>query len=174
MDRFTPSLVQWQVNYKMDKVIRIEKDSYNRDIKIYLCTICKKKEIRVRDKTHTRQCMSCSRHGIPYLSHYKNIFHDFRQTGISLTFEEYLEFTKINECHYCDSLINWLPHNEGNKKVYAYYLDRKDNDGPYSKDNCVVCCTRCNRMRSNKFTYDEFILFKPVLKEIETKRKQNV
>jgi hypothetical protein len=90
---------------------------------------------------------------------------------VTLTYDEYIQFTKIKNCHYCNNSIPWRPYNSGNKKAQAYFLDRKDNDGPYSKENCVVCCTRCNRMRSNKFTYEEFILFKPILISIMEKRK---
>lgn len=39
----------------------------------------------------------------------------------------------------------------------AYYLDRKNNDRGYEKGNLVVCCTRCNRGKSDQFSYEEWV-----------------
>ena len=35
-----------------------------------------------------------------------------------------------------------------------YNLDRKDNSIGYSKNNCVVCCSTCNYIKGDKFTYE--------------------
>jgi hypothetical protein len=72
---------------------------------------------------------------------------------VSLTYEEYLEFTKVKTCHYCKTPIVWNPH--GNQKS-GYKLDRKDNSVGYTKANCVVCCARCNRGKGADFTYAEW------------------
>ena len=71
---------------------------------------------------------------------------------VSLTYEQFLEFTKQPDCHYCGKALNWKPHSSSN----GYKLDRKDNSLGYSKDNCVVCCPRCNRSKSDHFTYEEW------------------
>ena len=55
---------------------------------------------------------------------------------------------------------------------HARFLDRKDNTQGYLKDNCVVCCTSCNKLRSNKFTYKEFLLLAPILKQIRLEREK--
>jgi hypothetical protein len=75
-----------------------------------------------------------------------------RKTPLSvlLSFEEFVEFTKINDCHYCGRSVNWDSRS-------AYHLDRKDNQKPYTKENCVVCCTRCNWSKGSKFSYDEWL-----------------
>ena len=39
----------------------------------------------------------------------------------------------------------------------AYNLDRKDSIKGYTKENCVVCCKRCNRAKSNLFSYEEWL-----------------
>jgi hypothetical protein len=75
-----------------------------------------------------------------------------------LSYEEFLDFTKIKNCYYCNDIIPWQEHSITTltPKCRAYFLDRIDSSGPYSKDNCVVCCTRCNRMK-NEYSQDEFI-----------------
>ena len=47
---------------------------------------------------------------------------------------------------------------------------RKDNDIGYVKNNLVVCCWECNRLKSDRFTYKEFIKLSPILKEIMQNR----
>lgn len=167
------------MNVKFGQII--EKVEYNplTRKKGYYRFLCKKEEclneIKISSDQHalntaSGMCKSCSKHRAPFLSHWKNLFHDFRGTVVTISYEEFLKFTQIKNCHYCDTNIPWQPHTRLNKKSTAYYLDRKDNNGPYSVQNCVVCCTRCNRMKSNKFSYDEFLKFAPALKEIERLR----
>ncbi len=67
-----------------------------------------------------------------------------------LTLENYFELSKITACHYCGASIPW------SNKSSAYFLDRKDNKIGYMKDNCAVCCTRCNFAKGNRFTYSEW------------------
>jgi hypothetical protein len=70
----------------------------------------------------------------------------------TLTYEEFVEFMAVNECYYCGDAI------DRNAQSYAYFLDRKSNDIGYTKDNCVVCCSPCNYIKSN-MNSDEFINF---------------
>jgi len=91
----------------------------------------------------------------------KDIFFD-------LTFEEFKFFTKIHNCIYCDSLIDW------NTSKDRYNLDRKDNSIGYIKNNLVVCCWFCNNLKSNLLNYEEFILFKPILIKIINDRKRKI
>ena len=92
----------------------------------------------------------------PYEGLYKRLLRASQQTStkrqVTVTYEEFLEFTKINQCHYCESKITWQPHNA----VSSYNLDRKDNSGDYTKENCVVCCIRCNIGKNQYFSYDEW------------------
>lgn len=76
-----------------------------------------------------------------------------RAVQVLLSYEEYVEFTKQKECHYCGNFLLWNPYN----KMNGHKLDRKDNSLGYTKDNCVVCCPRCNRAKSNHFTYEEWV-----------------
>lgn len=86
----------------------------------------------------------------------------------TLTFKEFLTFTTINQCHYCGSPIEWLKYSS--KKCSAYYLDRKDNLQGYSKENCVVCCSICNRVKSNQFSYKEMVKLGRLISEIKSER----
>lgn len=75
-----------------------------------------------------------------------------------LSLEDYTEIAQITECHYCGAFVDWF------NKSSAYYLDRKDNNVGYTKENCVVCCTRCNMAKGNRFTYDEWLKIGEVIK----------
>jgi hypothetical protein len=72
-----------------------------------------------------------------------------------LTYEAYLKFTKVANCHYCAASIPWKPYTAGKKS--AYFLDRKDNSKGYTVKNCVVCCSRCNYGKGSVFSYSEWI-----------------
>ena len=92
----------------------------------------------------------------------------------SLTFNEFLTFTSIPTCHYCGNHITWPPyqsvHSNGKLASHAYYLDRKDNALGYTKDNCVVCCSLCNRVKGHCLTYSEMMSLGPSLRRIKDSR----
>jgi hypothetical protein len=90
--------------------------------------------------------------------------HAIKVHAIDLSYEDFLVYTKTTTCHYCGEFIDW----ENNVR---YNLDRKDNEKGYSKENCVVCCKFCNWLKGNKFTYEEFILLVPALRQIKEARK---
>lgn len=87
----------------------------------------------------------------PYESAYRRIGNDGRKFLVDLTYEEYLNLTTQNRCHYCHSRVIWQIHN-----ATHHNLDRKDSACGYSKANCVVCCPRCNRGKGDWFSYDEW------------------
>ena len=97
-----------------------------------------------------------------------------RKLELTLTYEEYLEFTKISSCHYCGEIISWQSYaGKGDDGVdrtsIPYYLDRKDNNLGYTKENCVVCCTRCNRGKMHLFSYKEWKEMAAILKAMRNK-----
>jgi hypothetical protein len=71
---------------------------------------------------------------------------------VQLTYEEFLDFTKISACHYCAAPVHWAPYGKVNSN-----LDRKNSREGYVKENCVVCCYPCNRMKGD-VSYNDFIL----------------
>jgi hypothetical protein len=74
---------------------------------------------------------------------------------VELAYEQFLEFTKITKCHYCNAAVSWTKFNV-TKHGNAYNLDRVDASKNYKPNNLVVCCARCNRGKSDCFTYDEW------------------
>lgn len=127
------------------------------------CKKCNSKVIL--SKNASGLCRSCSRKRKPFISTWRRIGIN-SQWKNNLTFEEFLKFTAIKCCHYCDKFIKWEPHTSSNGvlKNRATNLDRKDSFAHYTNDNCVVCCDRCNRLKSNKLSYEEFLQIGAVLK----------
>jgi hypothetical protein len=79
---------------------------------------------------------------------------------VRLSYEQYLEFTVQGSCHYCGAHLVWEPFN----KLNGHKLDRKNNSLGYSRSNCVVCCARCNRAKSDHFTYEEWVKIGALIK----------
>ena len=130
---------------------------------IFICkhTKCNLK-IKVRSdalKTSKGLCKMHTQQKKPFESIYNSLFNDHRKIEVKLTYSEFVEFTKNNLCVYCHTYIkrDFYGTVKGCYKSRAYYLDRKDHSKGYSKENCVTCCTRCNRARGNRFTYKEWL-----------------
>jgi hypothetical protein len=112
---------------------------------------------------HKGVCQVCQNRKRPFESIYNKMMAS-RKIGGSMTYEEYVEFTKIPNCHYCDSELEWQRYRfEWNYKEQTktkdfnkYNIDRKDPLGKYDKDNCVVCCSRCNYGKLDMFSYEEW------------------
>ena len=84
---------------------------------------------------------------------------------VELSYEEFVEFSKITNCHYCNAEIVWANFNRNTKRATSYHLDRKDNNIGYTKENCVVCCPRCNRGKCDMFSYDEWFAMTKVFRD---------
>ncbi len=85
-------------------------------------------------------------------------YNALRQRGrhpVLISYEQFIEFTKIQECHYCGTPVLWEPYRKPGLTT-ASNLDRKDNDQPYVMNNIVVCCLRCNKAKNTHFSYDEW------------------
>lgn len=79
-----------------------------------------------------------------------------RGIPVQLSYEEFVEFTSIVECVYCKTPVSWLKHHtKGCEK--RTNLDRKNNTLGYSRENCVVCCYRCNSLKLNQLTYEQML-----------------
>ena len=93
----------------------------------------------------------------PYESLYNWLIKQASRTArdCTITYSQFLQFTKIKHCHYCGDAILWAEFNI-NKNGSAYYLDRRESAKGYTKENCVVCCSMCNAMKRD-FEYKEFL-----------------
>src|SRR5208283_1176118 len=83
----------------------------------------------------------------------------------ALSDEEFITLVTQN-CYYCSTApsqfskqskaIKMRPELVGDPFLYNG-IDRKDNSLGYTTSNCVSCCGRCNRIKSNDLTYKEMI-----------------
>lgn len=151
---------------KLSNIIQIikepRKSGGSRIIYKLKCSMCPK-IIKVRKSDYilsnfTGKCISCSHKKKPFQSIYNSLKNDWRKLNNTLTYKQFLNFTKISNCHYCLSNIKWNPYGivNGSFVSRSYYLDRKNNKLGYSKQNCVVCCTKCNIAKGNRYTYKEW------------------
>jgi hypothetical protein len=88
-----------------------------------------------------------------------------RKIAFDLSYGDFLEFTEIKSCHYCGEPIVWV-----DKWSAPYNLDRVDNNVAYTKVNCVVCCSDCNKTKGARFSYDEMVLLGQVISKIKAAR----
>jgi len=85
---------------------------------------------------------------------------------VGLTYEDFLKFTEESSCHYCWNVLVWLQHSKSGR-TEAYNLDRKNSTLGYETGNVVACCKRCNRAKSNAFTYEEWYAMTAVFRTPE-------
>ena len=147
-------------------------------IHLFKCSICPN-PVRSRKcymKKHSGECKSCSSKRTikiantacklrPFEARYNIFKHKCPETN--LKYEDYLKFTSIKNCHYCDRNMPWQPYGENNP---GFWLDRKSCNYGHIAGNLVVCCGLCNFTKRDAFTYEEFLLFAPILKSIRITR----
>ena len=119
----------------------------------------------------TKQCEQCAWNGHkkkPYEWLYNRFLRCAKAAGwdTDITFSDFLEFTKVAICHYCEKPVTWTVHaSEHGKRVNSgYNLDRKNANSGYLKSNVVVCCTICNYSKGDRFTYEQWLKVAEVLK----------
>lgn len=110
----------------------------------------------------TGLCKRCVQKGKPFEAKYNELLKNCKRRNIfvSLTYQEFVDFTKQDKCHYCLDIIDWKPFTRDMKDhavvSRSYNLDRTDNSKGYTKENCVVCCWKCNSAKGNRYTYEEW------------------
>lgn len=129
---------------------------------IFKCRECPSeiKSKRYYLEKHSGLCRSCCVKKRPF----EHLFNKLKNTAkfekhdITLTYEDFLTFTEKKNCHYCHTELTWTPYLYADSKYQtgAYLLDRMDNSEGYSTTNSIQCCTRCNKAKSDKFTYEEW------------------
>jgi hypothetical protein len=90
----------------------------------------------------------------PYEALYHVFIRNAKKKGqeVNLSYNEFVKFTEIERCEYCDASVVWTKHCLKNN-TFRYNLDRKENSKGYTKQNCVVCCWFCNDVKGSRFTY---------------------
>ena len=83
-----------------------------------------------------------------------------RGKDFNLTFQEYKELLS-DPCYYCENKL-------GQPAVTGIGLDRVDSSQGYHYDNCVPCCTICNKIKNDFLTLDETLV---AVRAILTSRK---
>lgn len=79
-----------------------------------------------------------------------------RNLDFDLTIEEFKIITK-QDCYYCGCKPSNIMDNKNHTGKYIYNgIDRIDSSKGYTIENCVPCCTQCNRAKSN-YSLNEFI-----------------
>jgi hypothetical protein len=148
---------------KEEDAIRIEYVTYKSRPKefvrifIFSCRECRK-ELRIQRQAlavRTGLCNKCVKHKAtqPHKRTYNSLIMKAKRynQSIELSFDDFLFFTELRSCYYCGEEIIWQPYGSS-----AYHLDRKDSSKGYTLENSVVCCFRCNRLKSNFYDSDEF------------------
>jgi hypothetical protein len=112
-----------------------------------------------QDLTRGKGCKFCVHKGPrpyrrkrPFEATY-NAFVSRSKHAVNISYEQFVSFTQIPNCHYCDIPVIW---GADRRETTATNLDRKDNYRPYDFDNLVVCCLRCNKSKNTHFTYEEW------------------
>lgn len=131
----------------------------------------------IRLRGHSGKCRGCRRTETIFEKYppFMRLFNHLRcqasnrQIEFVLTFEEFLEFTKLSRCFYCEAQLNWQARVPRGKNLGGYKLDRKDPAGAYEKANLVQCCSICNRIKSDRLTFEQMCSLAPMLKTLTAK-----
>jgi len=163
----------------------LNESKWKRKQRKWLCKCdCGNKVIRVTNQLNKGAATSCgclskerivklnTQHCRPFEWIYNSLSRCSKQRKhkLSLSFNDFLKFTKITSCHYCGDVIEWKSRNSKSSPDNCYYIDRKDNSIGYTKENCVVCCSLCNLTKHSRFSYEEMILLGKTINLIKRNR----
>lgn len=157
-----------------ENVIRIDRGADRQKLYVFHCLTCPK-EIRVqggRLPTHSGKCMVCAQRGKPYEHCYNEL--KATKSDVTITYEQFVDIITDSKCEYCEIPLHYNPYTRDENKQHvsrAYQLDRMNSSLGYSLDNVVPCCWECNRMKSNKYSHEEFLLLKEGLINIRLMRE---
>lgn len=112
------------------------------------------------------KCYSCANKKRPYewaFSKLRARNKNARFKGSHITYEETLRLMAQNKCEYCGINLDRKPHIE-NDKQNPLLIDRKNSSQGYICNNCVSACWKCNEMKRDFYSYEEFKAIVALLK----------
>jgi hypothetical protein len=114
----------------------------------------------------THGCQDCANGLRPYEALYNYLLRQAKPRGLEVTisYEDFVKVTQNKDCFYCGSTIVWSDRNR-KQAGRQTNLDRRDNTRGYALDNIVVCCADCNRLRGDRWSYDDFSRVVAILME---------
>lgn len=113
------------------------------------CKMCNRANVKLWQQAHKS---TVSSYGHVYirkdLSRYKYCIRHSKRRNIEflLTFEQFKTLIHT-DCHYCEGMFE--------KNETGFGIDRKDSAFGYRPDNCLPCCTICNKIKNNFLTVEE-------------------
>jgi hypothetical protein len=124
--------------------------------------ICEASDVK-QGKVKSCGCLRIEKSLLPKVdnSAFNKLYSQYKQSAKSRTIVEFKltknDFKKITKsnCYYCGIKPNQLIVTNRNKskeiiKTYLHNgIDRIDNEKGYTIDNCVPCCTICNKAKNN-------------------------
>jgi hypothetical protein len=141
---------------------RLPNDLTKQSVWLCECKCGKKTSVRASN-LHSGNTTSCGCYHKklmskrPYEHNYNRLLASAkrRRWKCEITYDDFIQFTKIKQCYYCNDKIHWNKHVIQHVSQ-SYKIDRLDSKIGYVKNNCVVCCGKCNLMKG-KLDKDEFI-----------------
>lgn len=130
------------------------------------CKLCNKLSIvQKRDIEINQRCSRCNEQTDDSITliYYKKYLNEAlrRNLTFDLSYEEFKNLVTSN-CYYCGdspqyskNLTKYYNKSKDRGSIYFNGVDRKNSLIGYTTDNCVSCCSVCNRMKNN-FTEDLF------------------
>lgn len=94
-----------------------------------------------------------------------------RNKIFNLSFEEFVLIRMSKTCLYCGRTAEELITKDKIVRREVMTIDRINNNKGYSKENCVLACYDCNRIKGNRFSYNEMILIGNLFNKIYKTRK---
>jgi hypothetical protein len=109
-------------------------------------------------------------------SHFNKIYYQYRKDAqkrniqFSISREEFKKIIDRN-CHYCEAEPSTgFVEKKRNGSYLHNGIDRKINSLGYNIDNCLPCCSRCNKMKMN-LDYHDFLAQCGVIYLLNKERK---
>lgn len=156
------SMVGTYINGK--ELLEFKRSNKYRISFVFKCSCGRVSEALLQSIMSSDKCASCcQRVPKPYkrLRKYENVFNAFVtrvKHECNISYEEFFEIIKDQECHYCSCQLNMDEYSRSSgKRSTAACLDRKDNDVGYTVDNVVACCPKCNYGKGKWYTYEEWL-----------------